>query len=135
MSTVPMQTASGSKRAASSSEDGRAHKKQKEKAAEETREERRANSEIRLTQLEAIMEQCQARFLDIVRTSVNAEDEQEGLAPPRKALISEVTHEMTYTAMEIKLEEDRMKFYNEVDEYIDTMLMVTRAAAEMRDQE
>ncbi|KDQ48879.1 hypothetical protein JAAARDRAFT_201377 [Jaapia argillacea MUCL 33604] len=81
------------------------------------------------------MEQCQARFLDIVRTSVNAEDEQEGLAPPRKALISEVTHEMTYTAMEIKLEEDRMKFYNEVDEYIDTMLMVTRAAAEMRDQE
>ncbi|KDQ48946.1 hypothetical protein JAAARDRAFT_201284 [Jaapia argillacea MUCL 33604] len=130
MSSAPTQTASGSKRAASVSEDGGAHKKQKEKATEETREERRANSEIRRTQMDAVMEQCQARLLDILRTSLNADDGQEGLAPSTKTLISEVTQEMAYKAMEITLEEDRVKLYDEVDDYINTMLVVTRAASE-----
>ncbi|KDQ55291.1 hypothetical protein JAAARDRAFT_196130 [Jaapia argillacea MUCL 33604] len=117
MSNTPTPNVSGSERAAPSNKDGGEDRKQEDKATKRTREDRSIKSDVQLAELEAKMKQY-----------------EDGLTSHGRKLILEVSQQMTYTQIKIKVEETRMKMYDDVDEYIEFMLEVIEGVSERSEE-
>ncbi|KDQ51000.1 hypothetical protein JAAARDRAFT_199545 [Jaapia argillacea MUCL 33604] len=134
MSNTPTPNVSGSERAAPSNKDGGEDRKQKDKATKRTQEDRSRKSYVRLAELEAKMKQYEVSLLDMLKTPDNIFNNQDGLTSHGRKLISEVSQQMTYTQIKIKVEETRMKMYEDVDEHIEIVLEVIEGASERSEE-
>ncbi|KDQ56937.1 hypothetical protein JAAARDRAFT_194133 [Jaapia argillacea MUCL 33604] len=134
MSNTPTPNTSGSKTAALSNKDGGENRKQKDKATKKTQEDRSRKSNVQLAELEAKMKQYEASLVDILKTLDNIFNDQDGLTSHGRELISEVSQQMTYTQIKIKMEETRIKMYDDMDEYIEFMLEVIQSASERSEE-